>query len=55
MNPRMQLVVKAELERSLEAGFIQPVEINDWVSPMVLDKKKNGKIWVHIDYRALNK
>ena len=55
MNPRMQLIVKAELERLLQAGFIKPVEITDWVSPMVLVKKKNGKIRVCIDYRALNK
>ena len=55
MNPRMQLIVKAELERLLQAGFIKPVEIIDWVSPMVLVKKKNGKIRVCIDYRALNK
>jgi hypothetical protein len=44
MNPQMQLVVKAELTRLLQAGFIQPVEITDSVSPMVLVKKKNGKI-----------
>jgi hypothetical protein len=51
----MQLVVKTELTRLLQAGFIQLVEITDWVSPMVLVKKKNGKIRVCIDFRALNK
>jgi hypothetical protein len=55
MNPQMQLVVKAKLTRLLQAGFIEPVEITDWVSPMVLVKKKNGKIRVCIDFRALNK
>ena len=55
MNPNLQLIVKAELERLLEAGFIRPVEITDWVSPMVLVKKKNGKLRVCIDYRTLNK
>ena len=55
MKPRMQLIVKVELERLLQAGFIKPVEITDWVSPMVLVKKKNGKIRICIDYRALNK
>ena len=54
MNPRFQLLVKAELERLLQAGFIKPVEITDWVSPMVLVKKKNGKLRVCIDYRKLN-
>ena len=55
MNPRMQLIVKAKLERLLQASFIKPVEIIDWVSSMVLVKKKNEKICVCIDYRALNK
>jgi hypothetical protein len=55
MNPQMQLVVKAELTRLLQAGFIEPVEITDWVSPMVLVKKKDGKIRVCNDFQALNK
>jgi hypothetical protein len=42
MNLRLQLVVKAKLEKLLEAGFIKPIEITDWVSPMVLVKKKMG-------------
>ncbi|PTQ27291.1 hypothetical protein MARPO_0207s0002 [Marchantia polymorpha] len=54
MNPQLQLLVRAELERLLKAGFIKPVEITDWVSPMVLVKKKNGKIRVCVDYRKLN-
>ena len=29
MNPQLQLLVKAELERLLQAGFIKPVEITD--------------------------
>jgi hypothetical protein len=53
MNPQLQLLVKAELERLLEAGFIRPVEITDWVSPMVLVRKKNGKLRVCVDYRKL--
>jgi hypothetical protein len=46
MNPRLQLVVKAELEKLLETGFIKLVEITDWVSPMASVKKKNGKLRV---------
>ena len=49
MNP--QLLMKAELERLLKAGFIKLVEITDWISPMVLVKKKNGKLIVCVDYR----
>ena len=54
MNPILQLLVRIELERLLEAGFIKPVEITDWVSPMVLVRKKNGKLKVCVDYRKLN-
>jgi len=50
MNPSLQLIVKAEIEWLLQAKFIQPVEITDWVSPMVLVKKKNGKLRVCVDY-----
>ena len=55
LNPRIQLVLKAELERLFKAGFIRLVDLVDWVSPMVLVRKKNGKLRVCIDYRALNK
>ena len=42
MNPQLELLVKAELKRLLQTGFIKPVEITDWVSPMVIVKKKRG-------------
>lgn len=54
MNPQLQLLVTAELERLLKTGFIKLVEITDWVSPMVLVKKKNEKLRVCVDYRKLN-
>ena len=54
MNSRLQLLVRAKLERLLKAGFIRPVEITVWVSPMVLVKKMNEKLRVCMDYRKLN-
>ena len=54
MNPQLQLLVKAELERLLQPGFIQHVEITDWVSLMVIIKTKNGKLRVCVDYWKLN-
>ena len=42
------------MERLLQAGFIKPVEIMDWVLPMVIVKKKNGKLRVCVNYRKLN-
>lgn len=53
MNPQLQLLVKGELKRLLKAGFIKTVEITDWVSPMELVKKKNGKLRVCVNYRNL--
>ena len=46
MNPQLQLLVRAELERLLQAGFIKPVEITNWVSPMVIVKNRprQGKV-----------
>lgn len=38
----------------LKAGYIKPIEITNWVSPMVQAKKKNGKLRVCVDYRKLN-
>ena len=50
MNLQIQLLIKVELERLLNAGYIKPVDITDWVSPMVLVKNKNGKLRVCVDY-----
>jgi len=47
--------VKEGLNKLLEVGFIRPVEIIEWVSPMVLALKKNGKLRVCVNYKALNK
>ena len=43
-----------ELERLLKAGFIKSVEITDWVSSIVLVKKKNDKLRMCVDYKKLN-
>jgi hypothetical protein len=48
-------MVKEELDKLLEAGFIKPVETTKWVSPMVLTLKKNGKLRVCVNYKSLNK
>lgn len=55
MNPRLQLRVKAQKEKCFKAGFIKPIEITDWIFPMVLVEKKNGKLRMCIDHRCFNK
>jgi hypothetical protein len=54
-NPRYTAMVKEELDKLLEARFIRPVETTEWVSPVVLALKKNGKLRVCVNYKALNK
>lgn len=55
LNPKYKEKVHQELDKMLEAGIIEPVEESDWVSPMVVHKKKqNGEIRICVDLRKLN-
>jgi hypothetical protein len=55
LNPRVKEKVKKEIEKMLEAGLIFPVEEAEWVSPIVIQRKKDTEdIRVYVDYRSLN-
>ena len=43
-----------EVTKLLEASFIYPVKESEWVSPVVITPKKNGKLRVCVDYKPLN-
>jgi len=43
MNPMMKEIVKEELKKMLQVGFIYPISYSQWVSPLVVVPKKNGK------------
>ena len=47
-------MVKQEIDKLLQVGFVFPVEESDWVSPIVISVKKNGKLRVCVDFKKLN-
>jgi hypothetical protein len=48
-------VVKAEVQRLLDAGFIGEVTYPEWLSNVVMVKKKNETWWMSTDFTDLNK
>jgi hypothetical protein len=55
MNPLLKEFVKDELHKLLNVNFIYPIYDSEWVSPLVIVTKKNGKWRVCIYYREFNK
>jgi hypothetical protein len=59
LNPKYSMMVKEEIDKLAEAGFIFLVLSSEWVSPIVIVSKKKGidgvvKIRVCQDYKKLN-
>lgn len=54
LNPIYKQKVRAEIDRMLEAGIIEPIEESEWISPMVVQEKKQGGIRICVDLRKLN-
>ena len=46
--------MKAEIDRMLDVGIIEPVEESEWISPMVVQDKNTGEIFICVDLRKLN-
>ena len=47
--------MKVELDHMLEAGIIEPVEESEWISPIVIqDKKETSGVMICVDLRKLN-
>ena len=44
MNPNYAKKLKEEIDNLLKAGFIAEVESSDWLFPIVVVPKKNGKV-----------
>lgn len=53
-GPAQEKIIREEVEKMLHNGVIQKSS-SPWASPVVLVKKKDGKIRFCVDYRKLNK
>jgi hypothetical protein len=55
LNSIYKQKVKEDIDRILETGIIEPVEEPEWIRPMVVKEKKQGRgIRICIDLRNLN-
>lgn len=55
VNPRKAETIKFEVEKLLNACFIYPLLLSEWVSNPVLINKNKGNLHVCMDFRDLNK
>ena len=56
MNPALKNIVKEELQKHCNAGFIYPISDSKWVSPLVVVPNKVMRKWrICVDFKELNK
>ena len=53
MAPRELAEMKKQLEELMDKGFIRPSS-SPWGCPAIFVKKKDGTLWMCVDYRPLN-
>jgi len=51
----VSLLVKKEIEKLLEVGFIKPIDYSEWMENIVPVKKPTGEIRVCTNFRDPNK
>ncbi|KAH9316799.1 hypothetical protein KI387_044537, partial [Taxus chinensis] len=54
MNLNLCENLKEEIDKMLKSGIIKPLDESEWVSPVVINIKKDGQIRIYVDYRELN-
>ncbi|KAM2187305.1 hypothetical protein ACFX1X_029610 [Malus domestica] len=54
LSTEVQLGIKDEIVRVLQAGFIRTARYVEWLANIVLVLKKNGTLRICIDFRNLN-
>jgi hypothetical protein len=55
INPILLPVIEREVKKLLDAKIIVPLWYSEWVVNLVPAKKKNGEIWLFVDFRNLNR
>ncbi|GLJ52539.1 hypothetical protein SUGI_1118050 [Cryptomeria japonica] len=55
MHPQITILVKVELKKLLDVGFIRPIDYANWISNIMPVGKPNGGICICTDFRDLNK
>ena len=56
MNPTLKDIVKEELQKLLNVGFIYPISNSKWVYPLLVVPNKVARRWhICVEFRELNK
>ena len=55
MKPEMSLKIKEEVKKQFDTGFLAVARYPEWVANIVLVPKKDGKVWMCVDYWDLNR
>ena len=53
-NDNFARKIKEEIDKLLKAEFIYEIEHTEWVSPIVIVPKKNGKLCVYVNPKQVN-
>ena len=54
VKPEMLLKIKEEVKKQLDARFLEVSKYPQWVANIVPVPKKDGKVWMCVDYRDLS-
>ena len=54
LHPKMDLQVKEKVDKLHKTKFIKIVLYPQWVANIMLVIKKNGQVWIYIDFCDLN-
>lgn len=55
MHPHIALMVKVELKKLLDVGFIRSIDYAEWISNIVPISKPDNSIRICTDFKDLNK